>query len=55
MPLKQQPKLTDCPSPRCKAENSMMISAHLKWNVQDKWYQFLYCMACGYETKGKQI
>lgn len=53
MPKVQQAKLTDCP--RCEAEQSMMTSAHLKWNVQDKWYQFLYCMACGYETGGKKL
>ena len=53
MPRVMEPKLTNCP--KCKAEQSMMVSAHLKWNVQDKWYQFLYCMTCGYEMEGKKI
>ena len=51
MPRTQQQKLADCP--KCKGEQSMMTSAHLKWNVQDKWVYLQYCQLCGYETDGK--
>ena len=36
--------------PKCKGENSLTFSTHLKWSVQTKWEHFIKCELCTYES-----
>lgn len=43
--------MSDCP--KCKSENSLIVSTNLKWGKINKWQHFTQCVACYYESKVK--